>query len=492
MSLLAHLRTAEYGAREALWWSGGVLSHSKLLGAAAALTDALTARGVRPGDRVIVACEPGPAAIVALLAVPAMGAISVPVAVPCGEARWEAIASATTPKVCLASAPDVLPPTLRASHLGLDLASLTAGSQLKQPEENAAPAAIRFTSGSTGVPKGVVLSHEAMLASARMLAGVFSMDRDHRDLLLVSVASSGGWQRVAATLFAGGCVCIAEVPVTLAGLLEDFAASSANAFFSPPPLIRMLLQEDPDRLAKALAGCRSIEIGSAPIGAEEVGLLLQRLPGARVFVHYGLTECSRATMLEANRHPDRLATCGQATPGTQVSVRDPGGRALPAGGQGQIAVRGAQMANGYWQADGFADAGLDDGWLATGDHGSLDKTGFLTVAGREDDMINCAGHSFFPEEAERELGPVDGVQQYLVAGLPDPRGVLHQVPWVFAVPVDAATWTPADLLRAARTRLPPHMRPRQVVAVPSIPLTHSGKPDRRGTVEQFKNKGQQQ
>lgn len=502
-TLIEHLRSAGYGESAALCWPQGSCSHKRLLRLADELAAELRARGIATGDTVLIAGETCPELIAALLAVPATGAISVPLALPVASERLAWIVATTQASLCLVAGAVDLPGTLEVPCLSLRLndAAMEVTPPRTAPHEQGASRAeirkqpdsvIRFTSGSTGRPKGVVLSHAAVLAGARTVSQVFSFDRSHRELLLVSMAGSGGWQRVAATLYAGGCVCFGSGPVSLTALLDDFAAFSASAFFSPPPLIRLLLQESPAKLRKALSGCRSIEIGSAPISGTELNALLDLLPWARIFVHYGLTECSRATALDARRNPERLHTSGQPTPGTAVRILDEQGGLRAPGETGEIAVRGPQIAGRYWNDAALTEASFRNGWLATGDYGTIDADGFLAVAGRRDDLINCAGHCFFPAEAERELGPVDGLRDYLIAGVADPRGVLCQVPWLFAVPADAEAWSPAGLLQQARRRLPAHMRPRRVVMVSQLPLTASGKPDRRGTVRQFGNTGSNQ
>jgi len=123
--------------------------------------------------------------------------------------------------------------------------------------------------------------------------------------------------------------------------------------------------------------------------------------------------------------------------------------------------------------------------LLTGDFGRLDEEGFLTLLGRKDDMINCGGHSFFPAEVEVDLGRIPGVSSYLVAGVPDPAGLMTDVPWLFAVADPDSECSSAIVIRIARERLSSQMIPRQVVWIDQIPLTASGKPNRRQTVELY-------
>jgi long-chain acyl-CoA synthetase len=247
----------------------------------------------------------------------------------------------------------------------------------------------------------------------------------------------------------------------------------------------MMLKARAEKVRAALAGCRSIEIGSAPLASDELEEWLERARGASVFVHYGLTECSRAVILDTRRRPDKLDSVGCPAPGVELAVRDSSGRSLEAGETGQIHLRGPQLADGYWNLPDQNALRFRDGWLATGDEGRVDADGYLTFLGRKDDLITSGGYSFFPAEVETELGSVADVAQYLIAGIEDPRRILGQVPWAFVVPSDPDSWSPGDFLKLARERLPAHMVPRGIVPVPHLVLTSSGKPDRRRTVAEF-------
>jgi fatty-acyl-CoA synthase len=268
-------------------------------------------------------------------------------------------------------------------------------------------------------------------------------------------------------------------------MLDMLDIYQATGFFTPPPLVHMLLSSPASKVRAALQGCRSIEIGSAAVMADELQAFLALVPNARVYVHYGLTECSRAVVLDTTSYPDKLATVGRPVSGVEIMIADEAGRPLPGMHNGQILLRGPQLTSGYWQQPDLNRQRFVDGWLLTGDYGFIDDEGFLTLRGRHDDLINCGGHCYFPDEVEQALGTPAGLEQYLIVGITDPRGVLQQVPWAFVVPVNADEWSPGDFLALARTHLPAHMVPRQVVVVPRLPLTPSGKPDRRETVKLY-------
>ena len=448
--------------------------------------------GVAPGDRVALVLRNSIEYVVAFFGVTAAGAVAVPVDPLAGPERLRHVTGDTDPRACLhhsGTAPPLDGPVPLA--LAVDAASREvraegprAAGPLPEPAADA-PAAILFSAGSTGRPKGVVLRHRHLVATARILAAYVRLGPDHRELVLAPLTHSGGWQRVSATLLSGGRAVIASGPFSVTGLLEDLAEHAINGFFATPPVLRVLLRTPEARVREAARTLVSIESASAPLGAAELARLLELLPGVRVLFQYGLTECSRALILDARARPDKLHTVGLPTPGARVAIRAEDGRQLGPGEEGEVLLAAAQRTCGYWRLPALDAERFEGPWLRTGDFGRLDDDGFLTLLGRRDDVINCGGHSFFPLEVETELGTVPGVRDYLVAGVPDPQGLLGQVAWAFVVPDDAAAWTPGDLLGLAKRRLPPHMVPRRVVVVPALAVTGTGKPSRRATVERY-------
>ncbi len=494
-TLIEHLARYRNSDRPAVQDGPLTLCYGELLDWIDAAAARLVDHGVAPGDRILVALPNSAEQIIGVLAVIANGAIAVPVDAAVADARREDVIQQTAPHFMLASADQGTSDDVQMISLRIDAETRimhcnklgkTAESQCEQSTTDHEPVAfIRFTSGSTGHAKGVEVTHAQQLWIARSLCEYFGIDAEHRELVIVSMALSGGWQRVAATLYGGGCVIIGDKPLSVGDLLDMLNDGRATGFFTPPPLLRMLLASDEVKTRAALQHCRTIEIGSAAITADELAAFVGLVPDARVFVHYGLTECSRAVVLDAASDVDKLATVGSALPGVELRIVDDAGRVLPCGQVGQVLLRGPQLTRGYWRQPALNQERFVDGWLVTGDYGSVDEDGFLTLRGRHDDMINCGGHCYFPNEVEHALGTPEGIEQYLIAGVPDPRGVLQDIPWAFVVPADTREWTPGEFLARARTLLPAHMVPRQVVVIPGLPLTPSGKPDRRETVKLY-------
>ncbi|MEE3332351.1 MAG: class I adenylate-forming enzyme family protein [Myxococcota bacterium] len=498
MNLLEAVAANALPDSPALQTGATVLSYNQLFELVEQARLALLAADVTAGDRIGVLLPNGAAHVVAILAIGAVDAIAVPSDPRAGAERLARITEETAPRLTLCE-PGAVAATGSASigvSLGRDPTDsidlrFTPTSDSGEPPESTRPslptstadnAVIRFTSGSTGRPKGVVLDRDQLVATARLVSELFGLTASHRELVVTPISHSGGWQRVAGTLIGGGCVVFPDEPFSVPGMLEDALTFEATGFFAPPPVIRLLLASGA-RAARGLAACRTIEVGSASLSGAELAALLELVPEARVFFHYGLTECSRALVLDARAHPSKLDTVGLPAPGVEIDIRGDGGQSLSPGEVGEVFLRGPQRIRSYWQRPDLDASRLTDGWLATGDYGRLDADGFLNLLGRRDDRIESAGYSFFPAEVEAELGSVDGVREYLVAGVPDPRGILGDVPWAFVVPAEAGKFDARAFAKHAQAKLPAYMVPRKVIAVPELPLTASGKPDRRAAVE---------
>jgi O-succinylbenzoic acid--CoA ligase len=318
-------------------------------------------------------------------------------------------------------------------------------------------AAIIHTSGTTGTPRGAVLTRAALVASARASAANLGWEAEDCWLACMPLARVGGLSILTRCLAARRKVALAEFDVdgfpalveaegvTLASLVPTMLARVLDAHpqWTPPPRLRAVL------VGGAAAPVRLLERAAA-----------RRVP---VVVTYGLTEtCSQVA---ATPYADRFAAaaCGAGRPlqGAELRVVD-----------GRIEVRGPMRMAGYW--DGAPLVAAE--WFDTGDLGAIDARGFLHVNARRGDLIVTGGENVYPAEVERELERCPGIVQALVFGLPDDT-------WgqtvAAALVVDPAHG-PSDGELAAwfGARLAPHKRPRRVCRVERLPQTAAGKPDR--------------
>ncbi len=482
--------------RPAVQTNSSVFTYGDLKNVVETTIRLLIALGAKQGDRIALNLGNSPEYIVAFLAVTALGCIVVPVDPRAGKERTHLIQGITRPRISLHSIDTDLPGDPEKHHVryGIDGESKEVVVSPKPRRGTALPrplpllpsdtdAAIVFTAGSTGRPKGVVLKSRHFLEIAGVLSSIIGMDVDHRELILTPMTHSGGWQRVTSSLLSGGRVIIPQGILSITSILDDIQRYGVTGFFATPPLIRAFLMTSPGNIQSMTMSCRSIEIASAPLTPEELRQLISLFPSARIFFQYGLTECSRALILEANSFPEKLHTVGRPTPGVKVAIRGDDFQLLGPNEVGELLLKAKNRMGMYWQDPERNAARFRNGWFLTGDFASIDEDGFVAYRGRGDDLINCGGFSYFPAEVEAELGTPKGVKEYLIAGVPDPRGILHQVPWAFVVPQNPDAWSIKGFLETARQKLPSHMIPRRTVVLSALPLTSTGKPNRRLTVK---------
>jgi O-succinylbenzoic acid--CoA ligase len=455
--------------------------------------DRLAGNGAGQTSRVAILAGDGPATVAAIHAVRRVGGVLVPLnrrgAAPelgrlLADARAtillhdqeHATAAAEAAAISAGARPRILALEPLLERDGAGPAERQRSSRLRDAVDPAAPATIVYTSGTTGRPKGAVLTHGNHLASARAWAGVLRPAPADRWLACLPFHHVAGLAMVSRSSLWG-------VPLQLARGFEP--AEIWRAFdedgISHCSIVGSMLQ----RLVQVRGACpasatlRALLVGGEPTSPEWIRAA-SRL-GLPVMPTYGATEtASSVTALEpadADRHP---GSAGRPLPGVElrILIGDEGtaaerSRRAPVGEIGEIAVRGEMVFAGY---DGQAEATasvLADGWLRTGDLGSLDAEGFLTVADRRDDLIVSGGENVYPAEVEAVLLAHPTIADAAVVGRPDERW--GAVPVALVVLADQAEVTHAALADHVLARLAAFKVPVAFQRVDAIPRTANGK-----------------
>jgi O-succinylbenzoic acid--CoA ligase len=323
-------------------------------------------------------------------------------------------------------------------------------------------AAIIFTSGTTGEPRGTVLTRAGLLASAAASATNLGWRRDDAWLLCMPVARVGGLSIVTRCLAARRCVVLARE--FDAGLFpERVAAQRITLVSMVPTMLTRVLDAHPDW--KPPAHLRCVLLG----GAMASPRLLRRAADRHlpIVVTYGLTETSSQVVATPYAARFAPAECGAGVPLPGLGVRVD---------QGRILVRGPTLMAGYWNE---APLGRD-AWIDTGDLGEIDAAGCLHVHARRADLIVTGGENAYPAEVERMLEAFPGIAAAGVFGVPDEVWG-HTV--AAALVAECKPPTDAALIEYVNTRLAPHKRPRHVCYLARLPHAPSGKLDRRALAD---------
>ncbi len=492
---LAELSWDRVAAESVLWYEGTAHGGLELAGRIRRVTGGLRAAGVRPGDRVVVCMANCPEVPVTYHAIWRAGAVATPVLFLLSEDELRHVL-ADSAAVLVVTTPEFAP-KVSAAAAGLDtvrtvviVGEVPAGesvlpfvsfAQLEQApaglteSDPSSLAALLYTGGTTGRSKGVMISHDALSASAWAAAstsyteaascGLLPLPLSHVYGLMVSVMSlhapDPGTTVLMRWFDAAGWLALAQRHrVTISAVV--------------PTMLQLLLgqpMEDYD-----LSALIRISSGSAPLPPPVAEELARRLPGVEVAEGYGCTETA-AIISTSPVGQVRRGSVGRPAPGVQVRIERPDGSVAGPGEDGEICVRGPVLMTGYWHAEAETGQALRGGWLHTGDVGRLDGDGYLFIVDRIKDLIIRGGYNVYPRDVEEALVQHPDVLAAAVVGRPDPVYGEEVVAFVQRRPDGTAS--EADLIEFAKSRLSAVKYPREIRFIDTIPLTSVLKVDRK-------------
>ena len=363
--------------------------------------------------------------------------------------------------------PESAPPvTVDVRELPHDRGRGRGGEIVARPHDTAL---LAYTSGTTGRPKGVPLTHRQVAVSIRAAMAAWHWHCDDVLVHALPLYHQHGLGGLHAALIAGGTVHIRS-KFSPADLVRAASESRASVLFAVPTIYQALL-DSPAARAGGLRELRLAVCGSAPLSPA----LAERLPavlGRPPLVRYGTTESG----LDVSNPVGHLRgdTIGVPLPGVLARIRATDGWAKP-GADGEIQVRGPHVFAGYWNDPAATEAAFTpDGWFRTGDIGAVDPaTGHLVIRGRTKEMIITGGLNVYPREVEIALEAHPSVAEAAVAGVPDERWGERVTAWV--VPLDEHGFDEAALIAHARTLLAGYKCPKRVFRVATLPRNHLGK-----------------
>ncbi len=454
---------------------GEPVTHAELDAAAGRVAAWLAAR-VAPGDRVLLAAGSSAGFVRCYLGALRAGAVVV-LANPAYTAAELGHLVADSGAVLAFADRE---PARRLAGLGPGSAPLTVDVQEVPDGPRAGPgrgtenvarpddiALLAYTSGTTGRPKGVPLTHRQVAVSIRAVMTAWRWSEDDVLAHALPLFHQHGLGGLHAALIAGGTVHVRSKfsPADLARTIADYRAS---ALFAVPTIYQALL----DAQVAPLTGLRLAVCGSAPLSpalAERLPAVLGRLP----LVRYGTTESG----LDVSNPLDdpRGDTVGLPLPGVLARIWAQEGEPLTPGEDGEIQISGPQVFGGYWNDPAATAAAFSpDGWFRTGDIGTLDPaTGHLVIRGRTKEMIITGGLNVYPREVEIALEAHRSVAEAAVAGVPDDRWGERVTAWV--VIRDGHGFDEARVIAYARTRLAGYKCPKRVFQLTALPRNHLGK-----------------
>lgn len=354
-----------------------------------------------------------------------------------------------------------------------DLESLPPMPMGKLCAERNPLALIMHTSGATGVPKGVCLSHDNLQHTIQSITSWADIQEDDRELTTLSLTHLFGLAHVHIYWTHGGTVFLEEKLQDIPRLMQKIANEKITSFPGTPGGFKMILDQFADLFAKHARQLKYIIVNSAPMAEEYITRILDLLPNTRFYMYYGLTEASRSSYICYNDHRDKLRAVGRPTPGSEIIVGTPSNPLVNE--VGEVLIRGPQLTKGYWGMD--SSEFFLDGWFRTGDLGIMDGEGFLTWTGRLKEQINIDGLKLSPMEVESVLMENPRVKDCAVVGAPDE--MTGEAVVGFVVPRgEPGKDLEIELRRHCRSRLEIYKIPKKIMFIDEIPRTEAGKTKR--------------
>ncbi|MFE6103673.1 FadD3 family acyl-CoA ligase [Streptomyces laurentii] len=345
---------------------------------------------------------------------------------------------------------------------GVDPARVRARADAVMPTD---PSDIVYTSGTTGRPKGAVITHEQSLRCYTVWSELAGLREGDRYLIVNPFFHTFGYKAGVLACLLRGAVMIPQPVFSVETALAHIATERVTVLPGPPTLHQSLL-DHPARTAYDLTSLRLVVTGAAVVPLRLVERLRTELGVGTVLTAYGLSEASGlVSMCRRGDPPEVVArTSGRAIPGTELRLS----------ASGEVLVRGPHVMRGYFEDPEETAAAIDaDGWLHTGDVGTLDEAGNLRITDRIKDMFIVGGFNAYPAEIEQLLGLHPDIADVAVIGIPDPR--LGEVGKAFAVRRPGARVTADDLIAWSRREMANYKVPRQVEFLRELPRNASGK-----------------
>ena len=465
------------------------LTYAEVATRAASLAAELRRQGVARGERVIVFLQNSPEAVISVFGILMAGGVFSVVNPSTKADKLAYILNNCTAKAIITE-PRLadIASTARTQAPALAAMLVTPFTFAEAPAPRHAGidldvAMIVYTSGSTGFPKGVTMTHANIVAAATSITTYLESSADDIVLSVLPLAFDYGLYQALMCAKVGATLILEKSFAFPKVILEKLNTERVTGFPLVPTMAALLLQMkdlEPGRFPTL----RYITNTAAALPKAHIQRLRELFPATRLFSMYGLTECKRCTYLPPEELDRRPESVGIAIPGTEAYVVDERGERVPPGVVGELVIRGSHVMKGYWADEAATNRALKQGpyaWekvLYTGDLFRTDEDGFLYFVSRKDDIIKTRGEKVSPKEVENVIYEIPGVREACVIGVPD--ALLGQA--IKAIVAADEGVSERDIIRYCRERLEDFMVPAAVEFRGQLPKSENGKIARKELV----------
>lgn len=431
------------------------------------------ARGLQPGDRVILSASKDIRFVYAYFGAHLAGLITVPIDQETNLTRLNRIADCAQPRMMVGKL---------VHHGGYAVAPFdevcgddVVDGELSWPKAEAI-VDLMFTTGTTGLPKGVALSYLNEAAAAENINCFIGNTAEDVELMALPISHSFGLGRLRCVLSKGGTLVMLGSFASMKKFYGELERCRVTGFGMVPASWAYIRKMSGDKLGQYARQLRYIEIGSAYMPVEEKHRLMNLLPGTRICMHYGLTEASRSCFISFHDDEQHLNAVGKPSPNTDIKIFDGEGREVPDGINGEICVKGNHVCSDYWgmpkeefHKDFFGD------YFRTGDFGHKTPEGYVYLVSRIKEIINVGGKKVSPMEVEEALNEYPGIKESACVGVHD--DVLGEVVKAYYV-TDNGSDEDIDVAKVHKFlfgKIETYKIPAQYERISEIPKTQNGK-----------------
>ncbi|MFB4211509.1 class I adenylate-forming enzyme family protein [Shouchella sp. JSM 1781072] len=443
------------------------------------LTSALTAKGLQKGDRIAILASNRVEHIVMDLAVAIGGFVKVPINIKLHPKEIDFILQHSKASVLIGekALTDVVESSIVTITLEEDYKDFISKYDIKYPNISLSerdPFAIMYTSGTTGRPKGAVLSHRAIIASAQSL--MMACEIGYDDIIGHVAPLTHGSNFLAQCALFFGLKQVIFDKFDSERTPHQLEQQRVTTIFMVPTIVNLMVQEEGFN-PKKLKFLKSINMAGAPIASEKLQEALQQL-GPIFAETYGLVEAPMAiTIMPKNKLPQHMSSCGAVGPMVDMVIRDEAGVEVPQGEVGEVTCKGPLVMDGYWENEEATRDAIKDGWFFTGDLGWTDERGYLHLIDRKNDVIISGGMNIYPREVEEALNEHEGVKEVCVFGVPDDKW--GETTYAHVVLKHGFTTDAAQLISHCKEHVASYKKPAHIEIVTALPKSPYGKILRR-------------
>ncbi len=436
--------------------------------------------GIRKGDRVLLSAIPIKEYFAFYFGLHLMGGICVPVAINAKHDLVDHIVESTGARCFLASC-----------DVTYENIELIPYSKLYDKQENNDyveesvslddVADIIYTTGTTGLAKGVVLTHRILEAGAHNIINAVDMQDDEVVLAPLPLNHSNALGTMRAYMYKGASLIVHDGFTNIKNMEDRMKKYHCTAFSGAPAALSILDRVTRGHMEEILGEMRYVEIGTAPMNVEARKMVMQKLPKARLLINYGATEAHRAVYMDLNSYPDKIKSIGRPVKNMKVKIIDDNNQEIQSSKDniGHLVICGATCMKGYWNEPELSQEVLVAGGLVTSDLAYIDEDGFIFLVGRANDVINIGGKKVSPFEIEDALLTNEKVSECACIPVEDKNGILGNVPVMYLVLKQDMEVQADELKHFLLERLETYKVPVEFIIIDELPRNYVGKLDRK-------------